>query len=91
MPPLRIFLDWHTIAISDRHGTVSYESRDDFHRKQDHAFIEAIITGDRRLIRSAYGDAVKSLEASLAANASARTGKPVEIGNCATPALIRWS
>jgi len=43
------------------------------------AFIHAIRTGDRSVIRSDYHDALKTTEVTLAANQSAKTGKPVEM------------
>lgn len=45
------------------------------------SFIDAVITGDRSGIRSTYADAVKTLEVTLACNASAATGMPVKITN----------
>ncbi|WP_246469883.1 hypothetical protein [Cohnella nanjingensis] len=38
------------------------------------------MTGDRSLVRSPYEDALGTVEVTLAANASARTGRPVGIG-----------
>jgi predicted dehydrogenase len=43
------------------------------------AFIHAVRTGDRSVIRSDYADALKTTEVTLGANESARTGKPVEM------------
>lgn len=43
----------------------------------DKAFIDAIITGDKSLIRSPYSDALKSLELGFAANESMDTGKVI--------------
>ena len=43
------------------------------------AFIHAIKTGDRSVIRSDYWDALKTAEVTLGANESARTGKAVEM------------
>jgi len=43
------------------------------------AFIHAVRTGDRSVIRSDYFDALKTTEVTLGANESARTGKPVEM------------
>jgi predicted dehydrogenase len=45
----------------------------------DAAFIEAVRTGDRSLIRSDYDDAVRTLALTLAADESARTDRPVAI------------
>lgn len=43
----------------------------------DAAFVHAVRTGDRSVIRSDYYDALKSTEVTLAANEAAETGKPV--------------
>lgn len=43
----------------------------------DRAFIDAIKTGDKRLIRSPYEDALISLKLGFAANESMRTGKVI--------------
>jgi predicted dehydrogenase len=43
------------------------------------AFIHAIRTGDRSVIRSDYSDALKTTEVTLGANESAKTGKAVEM------------
>ena len=46
---------------------------------ENQAFIKAIKTGDKSLIRSTYCDAMKTLAVTLAANESAATGKPVQV------------
>ncbi len=45
----------------------------------DEAFVHAIRTGDRSVIRSPYDDALKTTEVTLGAIESAKTGKPVEM------------
>jgi predicted dehydrogenase len=45
----------------------------------DAAFVDAIRSGDRSLIRSDYDDAVRTLAVTLAAGESARTGQPVDV------------
>ncbi len=50
------------------------------HYVQDKVFIEAVQRGDGSAIRSTYEDAVRTLELSLAANESMRTGKAIEVG-----------
>jgi len=45
----------------------------------DQAFIHAVRTGDRSVIRSDYFDALKTSEVTLGANESAETGLPVEM------------
>lgn len=46
---------------------------------EDQAFLRAVQTGDDSGILSPYRDATKSLEVSLAANESTRTGQPVKL------------
>lgn len=48
---------------------------------EDHAFIDAIKTGDKSLIRSDYADAMKSLKMCFAANESMETGKVIYFNN----------
>ncbi|WP_249310944.1 Gfo/Idh/MocA family protein [Congzhengia minquanensis] len=43
----------------------------------DQAFVQAVLTGDRSLIRSPYGDALKSLKLAFAANKSMETGEVI--------------
>jgi predicted dehydrogenase len=45
----------------------------------EQAFLHAIRTGDRSIIRSPYDDALKTAEVTLGALESAKTGKPVEM------------
>jgi len=45
----------------------------------DQAFIHAVRTGDRSVIRTDYFDALKTMELTLGANESAETGQPVEM------------
>jgi predicted dehydrogenase len=45
----------------------------------DQAFVEGVRTGNRSLVRSPYGDALKSAAVTLAANQSAREGRPVAV------------
>ncbi len=44
----------------------------------DAGFVQAVATGDASTIRGTYADAVRTLEVTLAANESAKTGKPVD-------------
>jgi len=45
----------------------------------DQAFVDAIINHDQSRVLSSYGDAMKTLAVTLAANESARTGLPVKV------------
>jgi Predicted dehydrogenases and related proteins len=49
------------------------------HLKAAQIFIEAVKTGDRKLIKSPYSDAIKTLELTLASNESMRSTQPVTI------------
>lgn len=49
------------------------------HYFADKAFVDAVRTGDRSLVRTPYAEAVKTLAVSLAAAESARTGQPVTV------------
>lgn len=45
----------------------------------DQAFIEAILTGDKSLVKNNFEDGLKSTAITLAANESARCGRPVKV------------
>jgi len=45
----------------------------------DQAFIEAILTSDRSLVKNNYEDGLKTTAITLAANESAKTNKPVKV------------
>lgn len=73
----RLIFDGFQLSIVEKDRTTTYTSKTDFYKEQDHAFIEAIIKQDQSLILSPYEDALKTLEVTLLANESARTGSPV--------------
>ncbi|WP_058300256.1 Gfo/Idh/MocA family protein [Gorillibacterium timonense] len=83
---LDVYTDKGVIELRDSSMTVLEEGRKtelrydgQAFRKENEAFIHALRTGDRSLIRSDYADALKTFELTLAANWSARTGKPVRL------------
>jgi predicted dehydrogenase len=43
------------------------------------AFLEAVKSGEPRLVRSSFADAARTLELALAANESAQTGKVISL------------
>jgi len=45
----------------------------------DQAFINAIITGDRSLVKNTYEDGLRTAAITIAANESAKVGKPVKV------------
>lgn len=52
----------------------------DIFKVEDEAFVKAVRTGNPKGILCTYGDALKTLEISIAANLSAKTGKVVKLG-----------
>ena len=52
---------------------------------QDQAFVEAVARRDPTRVRSPYGDAARTLAVTLAAEESARTGKPVDLSKLDIP------
>ena len=60
-------------------GAATVEVPDREPQSIDEAFIQAIQTGDRSLIRSSYADGLKSAAVSIAANQSSREHRPVRV------------
>ncbi|HEX8236761.1 MAG TPA: Gfo/Idh/MocA family oxidoreductase [Abditibacteriaceae bacterium] len=61
--------------------THTYGHSNNAYLEEDRALIKAVKTGKRAGIRSTYADALKSLEVTLAANQSAKSGKPVTLSS----------
>lgn len=57
----------------------TYNHRNNPYLDEDKAFIKAVKTGKQAGIKSNYADALKTLQVTLAANQSAKTGKPVNL------------
>jgi len=72
-------VSWGKVIETEANRREEYTSRDNPYLNEDRAFIEAIRTGDASLIRSTYSDGVRTLAVTLAADESARTGKPVSV------------
>jgi myo-inositol 2-dehydrogenase/D-chiro-inositol 1-dehydrogenase len=72
-------VSWGKLVETEANRREEYSSRDNPYLNEDRAFIEAIRTGDASLIRSTYSDGVRTLAVTLAADESARTGKPVSV------------
>ena len=60
-------------------GAATIEIEDKPTLNLDQAFIEAILTGDRSLVKTDYEDGLKTAAITLAANESAKTGEPVKV------------
>ena len=70
----------NTLTIRQSSGeTHTYQHRNNPYLDEDRAFIQAVKTGKRLGIKSTYADALKTLAVTLAANQSAKTGKPVRL------------
>ncbi|QHT62431.1 Gfo/Idh/MocA family oxidoreductase [Paenibacillus lycopersici] len=77
----RVLVEGGRLTITDREGTQTIESETgDIMFAQDSAFIDAVLTGDRSLILAPYDDALRTVEVTLAANRSAQSGLPVQLG-----------
>ncbi|MFD0670756.1 Gfo/Idh/MocA family protein [Cohnella sp. GCM10027633] len=72
-------LEGTTVTITEKDRTIVYESSADFYKEQDEALIQAIIRQDRGLVLASYEEAMKTLEVTLGANESMRTGQPVSL------------
>jgi len=75
------FTGWeHSVRIYRRNeDIVEIRGEGDIFRIEDEAFVKALQTGDRSLIRSDYIDGAKTAAVTLAAVKSAETGKPVDV------------
>jgi myo-inositol 2-dehydrogenase/D-chiro-inositol 1-dehydrogenase len=67
------------VKLIQPHQTTELRSQVNPTLVEDQAFVDAVERGDRSLIRSDYADAVRTLAVTLAANASAERGEPVEV------------
>lgn len=73
----RLTLEGGDLTIMESEQTTIFRGKGDFYQSQDDAFIQAVKTGDRSLILAPYAEALRTLEVTLAANESAKTGQPV--------------
>lgn len=67
-----------SVRSSDGTSTAGPDTQNQLYEDELRAFFKAVETGDRSLIRSDYEDAVRTLEASLLARESLRTGRPMK-------------
>ncbi|GIQ62015.1 hypothetical protein PACILC2_05830 [Paenibacillus cisolokensis] len=81
-PDFYVSLDGNgtSLTIVDDQQNISEKCGTDFYFEQDRAFVEAVRTGRQELVRCGFDDALATLEVTLAANESARTGRQVAIG-----------
>ena len=67
----------NNLVIKTAHDTYDVDRQVDQTYLLDRAFIDAVKTGDKSLIRSPYADALKTLKMCFAANESMETGKVI--------------
>ena len=67
----------NNLIISKGDGEVDIPRKVDQTFLLDEAFIKAVMTGDRSLIRSDYSDSLKTHKIAFAANESMDTGKVI--------------
>lgn len=74
----RLDYDWDkSLTVLHQHTSETYTDLGPYHPAALDAFIEAVKTGNRSLIRSDYSDGAKTLALTLAANRSLETGEVV--------------
>jgi myo-inositol 2-dehydrogenase/D-chiro-inositol 1-dehydrogenase len=72
-------LKQNTLTVRSAEETHTFTHSNNAMLQEDQAFIQAVATGKRTLIKSTYSDAIKTLRVTLAANQSAKSGKPVKL------------
>ncbi|TDQ41239.1 Gfo/Idh/MocA family protein [Aureibacillus halotolerans] len=75
----RVVIDGADASIIEEGKSVRYTSKVNFYEAQDRCFIDAVKTEDQSKILSDYNNGVETLLASLAANHSSDTAKPIQI------------
>ncbi|MGZ9583972.1 Gfo/Idh/MocA family protein [Paenibacillus marinisediminis] len=75
----RLTLEGMSLTIKEPNRTTTLSGGGNFYQQQDDAFIRAVDTGDRSLILAPYEDAMRTLEVTLAANESAKSGQSITI------------
>jgi myo-inositol 2-dehydrogenase/D-chiro-inositol 1-dehydrogenase len=78
-PERIVEVSWGRMVETEANRKEEYFSRDNPYLRESEAFLTAIRTGDRSLIRSDYSDGVRTLAVSLAADESGRIGVPVAV------------
>ena len=76
-----VFEGWgHSLTLMRcGHETEKIPSESDVFKKENNAFIDAVMTGDSSLILSSYKDAFNTFKVTLAANKSIESGKSITI------------
>lgn len=77
----RLELQGTTLTIIEKDNTTTYQSNVDFYEEQDRAFIEAVRTNNQDLVLASYGEGLKTLAVTLAANRSNEVGETVQMAD----------
>ncbi len=78
-PDYRLTIDASTLTIVEKDQTIIRRSANNFYETQDLDFLEAVRTGDRTRVLAPYNDAMRTLEVTLAANKSSKTGQVINL------------
>jgi myo-inositol 2-dehydrogenase/D-chiro-inositol 1-dehydrogenase len=73
-PERIVEVSWGRMVETEANRKEEFFSRDNPYLRESEAFLEAIRTGNRSLIRSDYSDGVRTLAVTLAADAAGRQG-----------------
>jgi len=79
-PERIVEVSWGRMVETEANRKEEYFSRDNPYLRESEAFLTAIRTGNRSLIRSDYSDGVRTLAVTLAADAAGREGSLLTIG-----------
>jgi Predicted dehydrogenases and related proteins len=79
-PERIVEVSWGRMVETEVNRKEEYHSRDNPYLRESEAFLTAIRTGDRSLIRSDYSDGVRTLAVTLAADEAGRMGAVVTVG-----------
>jgi predicted dehydrogenase len=83
---LRVEVWGTTLKVANPGRTEEFRWTSNTMMTQDQAFVEAVARRDPGRVRSPYLDAAKTLALTLAAEESARSGKPVDVPEVVAPA-----
>ncbi len=78
-PERVVEVSWGRMTESEPNRKEEFFSRDNPYLRESQAFLEAIRTGNRSLIRADYSEGVKTLAMTLAADESGRRGMPIPV------------
>jgi predicted dehydrogenase len=77
-PEATLTLAGGTVTVKEAGKTTEHYSGANMYEEEDKVFIEAVRTGKRTRIKSAYSDALKTFLVTCAANESIKSGMPVK-------------